>query len=257
LPAFAIPIGDIHVVTSSGIQNNPYPVGTTVTVTGVVITPDSTFSDANTEVQVQDSTGAITVFRAGGISLYHYGLGDSVTVTGQIAQFNGLTEISNASIVTLYSTGNYGLVVPLVKTCKQVRDSTINFNTLREDGESRLIRINNVTMNGGTWPQLRGEHDGHDHRRRARRSTCSSTGTARSAARRLRAGSSTIGIRGSSRAPRRSLPAGRSGRVSSRTSSPDAGPELPRQPDGGQRDSVSADIVWLTDAASSASSSTA
>jgi len=150
--AFAVPIGDIHVVTSSGIQNNPYPVGTTVTVTGVVITPDSTFSDANTEVQVQDSTGAITVFRVGGISLYHYGLGDSVTVTGQIAQFNGLTEISNASIVTLHSTGNYGLIVPKIKTCKQVRDSTIDFNTFREDDESRLIQINNVSLNGGTWP---------------------------------------------------------------------------------------------------------
>ena len=150
--AFAVPIGDIHVVTSSGIQNNPYPVGTTVTVTGVVTTPDSIFSDTNNEVQVMDSTGAITVFRAGGLSTYHYALGDSVTVTGQIAQFNGLTEISNASIVTLHSTGNFGLIVPKIKTCKAVRDSTIDFNTFREDDESRLIQINNVTMNGGTWP---------------------------------------------------------------------------------------------------------
>ena len=154
--AFAVPIGDLHVVTSSGVQNNPYPVGTTVTVTGIVTTPDSIFSDANNEVQVQDSTGAITVFRTGGLSTYHYGLGDSVTVTGQIAQFNGLTEIANASIVTLHSTGNYGLIVPKVKTCRQVRDSTINFDTFREDDESRLITINNVTVNGGTWPAVCG-----------------------------------------------------------------------------------------------------
>jgi len=150
--AFAVPIGDLHVNTSSGMQNNPYPPGTTVTVTGIVSTPDSIFSDANNEVQVQDSTGAITVFRTNGISTFHYGLGASVTVTGQIAQFNGLTEISNASIVTLHSTGNYGLIVPKIKTCKQVRDSTIDFNTFREDDESRLIQINNVTLNGGTWP---------------------------------------------------------------------------------------------------------
>ena len=45
--AFAVPIGDLHVCTSSGVQNNPYPVGTTVTVTGIVTTPDSIFSDAN------------------------------------------------------------------------------------------------------------------------------------------------------------------------------------------------------------------
>jgi hypothetical protein len=154
--AFAVPIGDLHVNTSSGVQNNPYPVGTTVTVTGIVTTPDSIFSDANTEVQVQDSTGAVTVFRSGGIAAFHYGLGDSVTVTGQIAQFNGLTEISNASIVTLHSTGNYGLVVPLVRTCRQVRDSTFDFNTFREDNESRLITLNNVTINGGTWPAVCG-----------------------------------------------------------------------------------------------------
>jgi hypothetical protein len=152
--AFAVPIGDLHVVTSSGVQNNPYPSGTTVTVTGIVTTPDSIFSDANNEVQVQDSTGGITVFRTGGLSTYHYNLGDSVTVTGQITQFNGLTEITNASIVTLHSTGNYGLIVPKIKTCRQVRDSTINFDTLREDDESRLITINNVTINGGTWPAV-------------------------------------------------------------------------------------------------------
>ena len=154
--AFAVPIGDLHVVTSSGVQNNPYPVGTTVTVTGIVTTPDSIFSDANNEVTVQDPTGGITVFRTGGLSTYHYNLGDSVTVTGQIAQFNGLTEIANASIVTLHSTGNYGLIVPLVRTTRQVRDSTINYDTLREDNESRLITINNVTINGGTWPAVCG-----------------------------------------------------------------------------------------------------
>ena len=150
----AVPIGDLHICTSSGVQSNPYAAGTTVTVTGIVTTPDSIFSDANNEVQVQDSSGGITVFRTGGLATYHYNLGDSVTVTGQIAQFNGLTEISNASIVTLHSTGNYGLIVPLIRTCKQVRDSTFDFNTLREDNESRLIRIDNVTVVGGTWPAV-------------------------------------------------------------------------------------------------------
>ena len=150
--SFAVPIGDLHINSSSGVCAPPYTVGTTVTVTGIVTVPDSVFSDANNELQIQDSTGAVTVFRSGGLSLYHYNLGDSVTVTGQIAQFNGLTEISNASIVTLHSTGNYGLIVPLVRTTKQVRDSTFDFNTFREDNESRLITINNVTMNGGTWP---------------------------------------------------------------------------------------------------------
>ncbi len=152
--SFAVPIGDLHVNTSSGVQNAPYAVGTTVTVTGVVTTPDSTFSKTNNEVQVQDPTGAVTVFRSAGVATYHYVLGDSVTVTGQIVQFNGLTEISNASIVTTHSSGNYGLIVPVVRTCRQVRDSTFNFSNFREDLESSLITINNVTVNGGTWPAV-------------------------------------------------------------------------------------------------------
>jgi len=110
-PTSAIPIRDLHAVTTSGGPAPPYGPGVTVTVTGVVVSPDNTFSLTSDEVVVRDTTGAITVFRTGGG--YTYNLGDSVTVTGQITQFNGLTEITNASIVTLHSTGNYGLIVPL------------------------------------------------------------------------------------------------------------------------------------------------
>src|SRR5437667_9357930 len=95
--AGAVPIRDLHQETSTGTPANPYPVGTTVTVTGVVSCPDSILSKVNTEVFVQDTTGGISAFRTSGIAAgFHYHLGDSVTVTGQIAQFNGLTEIGNA-----------------------------------------------------------------------------------------------------------------------------------------------------------------
>jgi phosphatidylserine/phosphatidylglycerophosphate/cardiolipin synthase-like enzyme len=150
-PAGAVPIRDLHVNTTSGVPAPPYGPGVTVTVTGVVVSPDNTFSLTNDEVVVRDTSGAITVFRAPGAFVYN--LGDSVTVTGQIAHFNGLTEISNASIVTFHSAGNLAFYNdPIVLTCKQVRDSTFNFDTIREDRESQLIRINNVTVTGGTWP---------------------------------------------------------------------------------------------------------
>ncbi len=150
-PASAIPIRDLHAVTTSGLPALPYNVGVTVTVTGVVISPDNIFSLTSDDVVVRDTTGGMTLFRSGGG--YTYNLGDSVTVTGQIAHFNGLTEIGNASIVTTHSTGNFAYYNdPIVRTCKQVRDSTMNYSTIREDLESQLIRINNVTVVGGTWP---------------------------------------------------------------------------------------------------------
>jgi hypothetical protein len=101
LPAGAVPIKDLHVNSPTGVPAPPYGVGTTVTVTGVVVSPDGVFSTTNDEVVVRDTSGAITVFRSGGG--YNYVHGDSVTVTGQIAHFNGLTEISNASILTVSS----------------------------------------------------------------------------------------------------------------------------------------------------------
>lgn len=150
-PSGAVPIRDLHLNTTSGVPAPPYGPGTTVTVTGVVVSPDNTFSLTADEVVVRDTTGAITVFRSGGG--FTYNLGDSVTVTGQITQFNGLTEIGNASIVTFHSAGNLAWYNdPIVLTCKQVRDSTFDYNTIREDRESQLIRINNVTVTGGTWP---------------------------------------------------------------------------------------------------------
>ena len=151
VPAAAVPIRDLHQNTTSGVPAPPYGPGTTVTVTGVVVSPDNVFSLTADEVVVRDTTGAITVFRSPGA--FSYALGDSVTVTGQIVQFNGLTEIGNASIVTFHSAGNLAYFnEPVVLTCKQVRDSTFNFDTIREDRESQLIRINNVTVTGGTWP---------------------------------------------------------------------------------------------------------
>ena len=151
-PADAVPIHDLHVNTTSGIAAAPYGPGTTVTVTGVVVSPDNTFSQTNDDVVVRDTSGAITLFRSG-TATYTYNMGDSVTVTGQITQFNGLTEITNASIVAFHSGGNLAYYNdPVIVTCKQVRDSTFDFNTLREDRESQLIRINNVTVTGGAWP---------------------------------------------------------------------------------------------------------
>ena len=154
-PAGAVPIRDIHINSPSGVPMAPYGVGTTVTVTGVVVSPDNTFSPTNDEVVVRDTSGAVTVFRTGGG--FNYVQGDSVTVTGQIAHFNGLTEIGNASIVTVHSSGNLAFYNdPVVLTCKQVRDSTavldFDLGGYREPRESQLIRINNVTVTGGTWP---------------------------------------------------------------------------------------------------------
>ena len=74
------PIHDLHGCTTSGQPAAPYGPGTTVTVTGVVISPDNTFSLTQDDVVVRDTSGAITVFRSS-TTPYVYNMGDSVTVT--------------------------------------------------------------------------------------------------------------------------------------------------------------------------------
>ena len=57
-PAGAVPIRDLHVNSTSGVPLAPYGVGTTVSVTGVIVSPDNTFSLTSDEVVIRDTTGA-------------------------------------------------------------------------------------------------------------------------------------------------------------------------------------------------------
>lgn len=148
--ASAIPISELHENYSQG---QPNKFGLRFPVTGIVTSPDSVRSKYNTEVQIQDATGGITLFQSGGIGAFHFNLGDSVTVEGTVTQYNGLTELTSLGGYVLHSTGNYG-IEPLVLTCHQVNQSFVvsAVDSFPEPNESRLIRINNVTVVGGAWP---------------------------------------------------------------------------------------------------------
>ncbi|MFH0777574.1 MAG: phospholipase D-like domain-containing protein [Candidatus Eisenbacteria bacterium] len=152
--ASAVYIIDLHNNTSAGVPAAPYTIGTQVTVSGIVTVPDSVFNTYSTDCYIQDETGGIDIYVSGGLnSGLHFKLGDSVTITSNIAQFNGLTEISSAyELVTLvtHATGR-PVPEPLVLTCAQV-NATFNPTTYAEPNESRLIRINGVTLVSGSWP---------------------------------------------------------------------------------------------------------
>ncbi len=151
--AGAVYIIDLHNNTSAGVPAAPYTVGTLVSVSGIVTSPDSVYNTYSTDVYIQDETGGIDIYMTGGIvSGYHFNLGDSVTVTGYVKQFNGLTEINDAlvSLVT-HATGR-PVPEPLVMTCAQVNASF--YPDYSEPNESRLIRINGAQLVGGTWPVI-------------------------------------------------------------------------------------------------------
>src|SRR5215831_1417750 len=116
----AVPISDLHKNTASVTPNRQ---GLWFDVSGVVTSPDSVYSKTNTQVFIQDNSGGISLFQSGGIAAgLHFNLGDSVSVRGQVTQFDGLTELTALTNLSVISTGNFA-IDPLVLTCNQVNNT--------------------------------------------------------------------------------------------------------------------------------------
>ena len=152
LPSGAIDIIDLHQNTSTGV---PTLLGQTVTVNGIITVPGGTYSDYSFEVYVQDATGGVNLYVSGGLGTFNADLGDSVTVTAPVAHYNGLTELgTSVGDVTFTNHGPATSFFPdtTVLTCAEV------LNTFQGDysepNESRLIRINGVSIESGTWPTV-------------------------------------------------------------------------------------------------------
>ena len=151
-PTSAVPIRDLHAVTTSGVPAPPYGPGVTVTVTGVVVSPDNTFSLTSDEVVVRDTTGAITVFRSGRRlhlqpGRQRHGHRADRPVQRPDRDHERLDRHHRTRPATSPTTTTRSSSP--ASRCATRRS---NYTTIREDRESQLIRINNVTVVGGTWP---------------------------------------------------------------------------------------------------------
>lgn len=147
--ALAIPIVEVHRNDATG---NPLDLGTTVTVNGIITSPDGIFSTFNCEVYVQDETAGVNFWVSGAYGVYNFALGDSVTITAPIAFYSGLTELGTTQAqvtVTTHSSGNL-VPDPTVITCSELNSTFQGDYT--EPNEGRLIRINNLTIVSGSWP---------------------------------------------------------------------------------------------------------
>jgi predicted extracellular nuclease len=114
------------------------PVGSNVTVEGVVTTTLGDFTASGTpqvgNLYVQDASAGIQVF---GIPLTQ-GLvpGDSVRITGTVATFSGETQISNPGVVAV-KLGTGTVPTPRLLTGTQLASRT---------AEGSLVRVNELTV---------------------------------------------------------------------------------------------------------------
>lgn len=122
-------------------------VGTTVTVEGIIFTPDYNLSSTSSgSYYIYDETGAINLYISGTPKAYN--LGDKVRASGKLLLYNGLLEINpTAANVTKISSNNT-LPVPLELKIEDFED-TVKLNNL----ESQLVVVKGLYRVGSAaWP---------------------------------------------------------------------------------------------------------
>ncbi|MGB0402926.1 MAG: T9SS type A sorting domain-containing protein, partial [Salibacteraceae bacterium] len=127
----------ISAVTTNDTLGVPDSMGVTCILVGTV--HGINMGGSSTQFVLYDATGAITVRKSGGFTpAYNVNEGDSIAVQGTIGQYNGLTQF-NADTMT---------VIPMAGSVR----TPMMVNKPSEMTESRLIRIDSVSIISGTWP---------------------------------------------------------------------------------------------------------
>ncbi|MCG8372225.1 MAG: T9SS type A sorting domain-containing protein [Balneolales bacterium] len=125
-------------------------LGTTVTVEGILTSPDYNFF--NNQFFIQDSSAGISIFLDGDNSTgtnsdgdSPFASGDSIRVTGTLIDTNGLLEIETDSMsYTIINSGNT-IPAPVAITPEDL--------TLDSDYQGMRVLINPVSLaDGETWP---------------------------------------------------------------------------------------------------------
>ncbi|MCX7876836.1 MAG: fibronectin type III domain-containing protein [Melioribacteraceae bacterium] len=135
------PISTLHQVNSNGelLYNGLY-----AKVKGVATVPNGLFSSSNLEVNIQDNTGGIVVYKvtAGATPFI---VGKNYTVAGSLTQYNGLAELVPDNVLTdIIDNGLDTEVKPTVKTFAELIANA-------EQYEGMLIKVKNVNKISGTW----------------------------------------------------------------------------------------------------------
>lgn len=140
LPRFysdVLPLGSI-------IEARTHGNGETVTVSGIVTSPNFGTTGSYTEIAIQDPTGGLVVFS----NTFDSGLsiGDNITVTGTVSIYSGTFELvpTSPAAITLNSSGN---TLPAFQSV-DLAEFMANYN----DYESELIVVDSVSIIGGVWP---------------------------------------------------------------------------------------------------------
>ncbi|MFN7965316.1 MAG: CehA/McbA family metallohydrolase [Acidobacteriota bacterium] len=144
------PISATRAVNPSTYENTR--LNGVVTVQGVVTAGSYTYDHRANAIAFQDTSLDTVNKLSGGSYIFQSSLikpvlepGDLIQTTGTVTMFNGLLELSGVATEVLAK--GKAVPTPLVLTIAQITDANN-----REQWESMLVRINNVSITGGSWP---------------------------------------------------------------------------------------------------------
>ena len=142
--SFAQTTVQIYDIRGNDANGVPVNMDSVYTVAGIV-TSSNQFGNSG-PASIQDSTAGISIYSsefANGVSI-----GDSIMITSSITHYNGLTQFSygTGSSFTVLSSGN--AIDTIVVTLSDIANQAWNGVEIYE---SRLVRVNGVTINGSGY----------------------------------------------------------------------------------------------------------
>lgn len=126
-------IADIRGVNANGVSDS---LNKLYEITGVVY--GDNLRTTGFQFTLRDQTAGIGIFSPASAFGYTVAQGDSLTIRGRLSQFNGLAQLDFLDTI-IFHQSNQPLRTPFLIT------------TLNENGESELVRMNNVTAKTGNW----------------------------------------------------------------------------------------------------------
>jgi hypothetical protein len=137
-PVSTIPVYTIATIKGNNGAGQPDSLGVKCRIRGTVY--GTNLRTSGVQFTIRDNTGGFGVFKSTAINYTNVVEGDSVEVFGTVAVFRGLGQMTADSVFVL-GTG-------VLKTPRIIPST----DTLKEEDESDLVRINGVTITSGTWP---------------------------------------------------------------------------------------------------------
>lgn len=139
LNATQMPIDSLRMIFTG--TTTTAPIGRKIK--GIVISDYINANIQGNNMVIQDSTGGIVVRFTSANTSFQLGDEVEVNVSGQeLSEYNGWLQVNNVSLGNARKTGT-GTITPRVAT---IADILANY----ESWESTLIKVNNVTITGGT-----------------------------------------------------------------------------------------------------------